>query len=272
MASILWYVLEPREPVYHGKRLSQWLDDYNRAGDITKTEPASEAIRALGTNTLPFLLASLKHADSPLEKMFRSIVRKQHRAKLPFYGEYPYRFASIFALRALGSNAAPLCPELLRLAEDRGDWLGPIALCAIGSSSIPTLERGCQSTNEAVRFRALAMIAALKAPEPPALSFRWGRPGYNFVNYRPTLVAGIGEDEPQFREMINLLDDPDPAVRRASANALSHYIMPKNGPLPKLEVASLVKALSDPATDVRLSAAKTLKHIDPVAATAAGVK
>lgn len=79
--------LREREPVYQGRRLSQWLDEYNHVGTLDQTEPISEAIRAIGTNGLPFLLAHVEHVDSPIKEKLLALVGKQHLVKLPFYGE-----------------------------------------------------------------------------------------------------------------------------------------------------------------------------------------
>src|SRR5580700_3724096 len=80
-----WKVLCPAEPSYQGKSLSEWLDEYNRAGSTDKIGPVSEAIRAMGTNSLPFLLANIRPADSPRAKKFFDLVQQQHLVKLPFH-------------------------------------------------------------------------------------------------------------------------------------------------------------------------------------------
>jgi hypothetical protein len=259
--------LRSPEPSYQGRRLSEWLDEYNRAGDMGKTEPISEAIRAMGTNTLPFLLANIKHTDSPLARKFFYLFRKQDLVKLPFYGAYPYRVPSIMALSALGSNAAPLCPELSKVAEDaRLCILGTSSLRAIGPSSIPTLTKLCHGTNEFARSLAVLTIAAMKGDS--GLFWSWlkapvndrpmlGLPGFNF-----NIVA----------KMVGLLDDPDPAIQRASADVIGHYAGPQFKQDTKSAVEPLVKAVNDPDPSVRLSAGKALKAIDPIAAARAGLK
>src|SRR6266446_5539831 len=83
---LVWVILRPDEPAYRGKRLSQWLDEYNRAGALDKTGTISEAVRAMGTNSLPYLLANIKHVDSPMKARFFALVGRQHILKLPFYG------------------------------------------------------------------------------------------------------------------------------------------------------------------------------------------
>ena len=87
IAVAAFFALRSREPEYRGKRLSQWLEEYDRTGAMEKTGPASEAIRAMGTNALPYLFAYIKHRDPPLKMKFFGLVQKQHWLKLPPYRE-----------------------------------------------------------------------------------------------------------------------------------------------------------------------------------------
>jgi hypothetical protein len=266
-----WKTLRSPEPSYQGKRLSEWLDEYNHAGGMDKTESASEAIRAMGTNSLPFLLANIKHTYSPLQQTFFKFVRKQHLVKLPFYGKDPYRTTSILAFSALGSNAAPLFPELLQVSEDPSyNMWGQCALLAIGPAAIPTLAKVCQNTNEDVRAGAVGMIAMLKSL--PSLNIGWGWSKAP-VNGRPMLEISyaVGTDQ-EVRAMVKLLEAPEAAVRRASADAIGHYTKPPHDQVAKSAVEPLIKAANDEDADVRLSAGRTLKLIDPIAAAKAGVK
>jgi len=238
---------------------------------MDKTESASKAIRAMGTNSLPFLLANIKHTCSPLEKTFFKLVRKQHLLKLPSYGKEPYRTTSILALGALGSNAAPLSPELLQVSEipDYYMW-GQCSLLAIGPAAIPTLAKVCQNTNEAVRTGAVLMIAMLTSL--PSLRIGWGWSKAP-VNGRPMLEISyaVGEND-QVRAMVKLLEAPEAAVRRASADAIGHYTKLPYDQVAKSAVEPLVKAANDADADLRYSAGRTLKVIDPIAAAKAGVK
>ncbi|HWY74833.1 MAG TPA: HEAT repeat domain-containing protein [Verrucomicrobiae bacterium] len=276
--------LRPREPVYQGRKLSQWLNDYNRAGKMDKTAPASDAIRAMGTNTLPFLLAHIKHRDSRLQEKFFNLLGRQHWAKLPFYGADPYKSTSIFALSVLGSNAAPLCPELLKIAEQPdGRWWGTMSLLAIGPASAPTLAKACQNTSAHWRTYAVLIMAMQKTMGPPRFSCGWIPAP---VNHQPMFILGYAVSEPDLEglldsarpsfhvveELINMLANPDGAVRRASAEAIGLYTKPPYTGVAKSAVKPLVKALRDPDADVRLAAEHTLKAIDPIAAGQAGAK
>jgi hypothetical protein len=265
-----WFLFARREPVYHGRKLSQWLDDYNRAGSIDKAGPVSEAIRAMGTNTLPFLLANIKHQDSPLKFKFFALAAKERWLKLPLYGEDRYRWTSIMALSALGSNAAPIFPELLKIAlQTNTFWLGMYSLLGIGPSAIPTLAMACRSTNADVRAYAVLMMCLMKTTGPP--HFSWGYQNAP-VNGKPMLTLGWAVSDREIREMVNLLGDSDPAVHMASAEAIAKYNGPVYVAVDKSAIPPLTQLLkNDPDPDVRRAAGETLKKIDPVAA-AAGVK
>jgi hypothetical protein len=219
LGGLAWLVLRPSEPSYQGRRLSEWLDRYNEAGAMDKTGPVSDAIRAMGTNSLPFLLAHIKHTESPLKRKFVNVVAKQHWVRLPFFGTDPYQATSILALHALGSNATSLCPELLKASEDTNSyWWATMSLLAIGPTAIPTLAKLCETTNETARTAALIVIARLKTDSPPWFGWNWERAP---INGRPIFGLASAGSLNDVREIIQLLDDPDPAVRHASAEAIA---------------------------------------------------
>ncbi len=67
VAAIFRQVRSTAEPTYGGKRLSVWLDelsvlDYSKAADPNTRQAA--AVRAIGTNALPWLLSDLKGGRS----------------------------------------------------------------------------------------------------------------------------------------------------------------------------------------------------------------
>lgn len=267
---IVVFSSKAKEPVYQSKSLDQWLDEYNRVSSMDKTEPASKAIRAMGTNCLPFLLAHIRHADSHLKQKLVSLIQKQKLVKLPFYGEDPYQSTSVLALRALDSQASPLLPELLPIAQDpKTRWLGMLALLAIGTNSIPTLEKACQSTNIQVRQEAVLMIAMLKVMPPPWFSWGWHNAP---LNGKPLFFLGTAVPEQDVREMVNMLEHSDSAVRRASAEAIGLYTRTPYTAVARSGIPLLTQALKDGDEGVRRAAGETLKKIDPETAAKAGVK
>src|SRR5437773_9802336 len=65
---LLWRASGPREPVYHGRTLSSWLDQkfpMVRPPVQQDWRAADEAIRHIGTNAIPVLLNMLRATDQP---------------------------------------------------------------------------------------------------------------------------------------------------------------------------------------------------------------
>lgn len=261
-------LMRPREPEYQGRTLTAWLDEYNRAGSWDKTETASAAIRAIGTNCLPFLLARIKHNPSEWVAKLVQVANKQPLLKLPFYGVNRYRSASIFALHALGPEAAPLCPDLLALTKSsRTGWWANMSLLAIGTNSIPFLEIACENTNQPGADPVL-MIAILRTMPSPYFSWGWNKG----LNGKPVMNLGYAVGSEDVRAIAKMLEHPSPAVRRASADALSRYASASYSEDLKFAVPLLIKACTDTNQAVRISAATTLKSINPEAAAKAGIK
>ncbi len=272
VAFAAWLLTRAREPEYKGRSLSAWLEEYNRVAlwdNNWDNMPPTAAIRAMGTNCLPFLLSRIKHKPSRLTAKVVELVSKQQLLKLPFYGMGRYRFASMAGLNALGPQAAPLCPELLALTKDpSASWYATMSLLAIGTSAIPFLEAACENTNQ-TGAEAVLMIAMMKATPPPY--FSWGRMKAP-LNGKPILVLGYAVSPEDVREITKMLEHPSPAVRRASAEALGRYRGSTYTQVSKSAVPLLIKACRDTNEAVRISAAATLRLIDPEAAAEAGIK
>src|SRR5579863_2933636 len=110
-----WFALsspKPPEPAYQGRRLSQWLDICNETSNIDDTRPVSEALHAMGTNCLPFLVAHVGHTQSRVKTWLLTQLCKQKLVKLPYYADDRYASVSTWAMKELGPIAAPAVPEL----------------------------------------------------------------------------------------------------------------------------------------------------------------
>src|SRR5437667_8327147 len=71
------YILPPREPVYDGKRLSDWLEDLAQRTRPIKRNRAKDAVSRMGTNALPALLEMLRSSDPFLKRLFVELIEKQ---------------------------------------------------------------------------------------------------------------------------------------------------------------------------------------------------
>src|SRR6266581_685504 len=73
---VAWRVLPAREPIYHGKPLSAWLEDLNSTSLYTQ-DTAKAAIRDMGTSAVPALVQVLRARDSRLKLVLMDLAGKQ---------------------------------------------------------------------------------------------------------------------------------------------------------------------------------------------------
>lgn len=58
---IAWLTLRPSEPMYEGKTLSVWLEEYVHSSPNSElSNNAKDALHHIGTNAIPTLLCRLK--------------------------------------------------------------------------------------------------------------------------------------------------------------------------------------------------------------------
>lgn len=257
--ALIWGFL-PHQPFYRGLRLDQWLDAFNQAGSSVSNsqvnQPASKAIRAMGTNSLPYLLKHLLHHDSILAQKFFDLAARQHLFKLPVHQDYPYYAPSVFALTILGPEARPILPALSKAARASSNE-ALFAMLAFGTNAIPALESVCLSTDLQIRSQAALYIAALNsAGSQPLLYSDWsqdprGRHSLLKIHDRRPQDYGV--------ELVNLLQNTNPAVRLAAADAIALHPLMR---MPSETAMSLLQdRLNDPNPDVRKSAAAALKEL-----------
>lgn len=114
----------PREPVYQGKKLSQWIDG-TAAGFITGPNPpdketsdrADAAIRALGTNALPWLLYEFTCPDSKWKRKVDSWIAGHTRWDFRLSDHANRMYRAYCGLVTLGPGMAPALPELAKCLD-----------------------------------------------------------------------------------------------------------------------------------------------------------
>jgi HEAT repeats len=187
---LAFHLLQPRQPVYQGRTLSQWLKDIDYGRSPATREQALAAIREMGTNALPGLIADLGHVDSPFRKMLMRAVNIQPWVHVKFRTPNERYVWATLAFEALGPEARPAGPALEALFDSN-----PIyalhAYAALGPESIPALGRALTNENKWVRWNA---ASALREFGPQA------------SGTAPLLRLG--------------LQDPDPTVRAQMTKAL----------------------------------------------------
>jgi hypothetical protein len=180
MAGLIWAVVwlaTPREPSYQGKTLSEWIAPFCRqtakglgldapAGQqhFQELEPARQAVTAIGTNALQFLIARLNHRESALHRTVRQLLEKQPYLRFRLSDPNVSKIRAIRALAILGPAAQPAIPSLKAAAQGPVWTLWPHAINALswmGAEGIRALVE--QYTNAPASRREIAATIVFPA-------------------------------------------------------------------------------------------------------------
>jgi len=224
----------PKEPVYQGKKLSRWMreayeDAHNGTAKYSREErdAARAALRAMGTNAVPYLLSEFARAPSPRRMQLNRWLYRQKFERFRFETGELRRDLATLSLRWLGPDASPALPVLVpQLARERIGQEAAYALSQCMASTVPEVVR-YYSTNASQ---------------------------LNLVLSR--LVLNVGAYEEEFAHIVALMNHTNASVRRATAASLRFA---KNHP--GMAVKALSRAQSDPDSQVRDNAAEALKYL-----------
>jgi hypothetical protein len=136
--------LRPSDPVYEGRRLSDWMDDLTNSW--SEDEPSAKilarqqmwinVVRGLGTDALPFYVKGIQDTD--------------HAAR---------SYGSDTAFQILGAKAEPAIPDLAGLlAHDKTANAAARGLVAIGPASIPALTNAVATLTSHQRYAAISAL------------------------------------------------------------------------------------------------------------------
>ena len=142
VVGLVWTFLLPAEPAYGGKKLSAWADELTAIrADVshrgTRGQEHVKAIRAIGTNAIPWLLAQYRHG-SVWQWRMNQLLDKQHLVKLRFPDPDLGAIRATTGFIALGDAAEPGIPALLARVEAFPGYI-PGALVGIGHPAVPAL-------------------------------------------------------------------------------------------------------------------------------------
>src|SRR5262249_49439741 len=133
----------PKPLQYEGKTFYQWVselgkaqDNYTDPGRGKKIETASNAIRAMGTNGLPLVMADLRAGST-----MKDIVITWLASHAPFLKLKPTNVTDrwirgIRAMEVLGPLGKPYLPEIISMVTNRTGYFEG-ALMAIGPDALP---------------------------------------------------------------------------------------------------------------------------------------
>ncbi len=249
-----WQGLRLREPVYHGKPLSVWLNAYTMSGQAgvetwqvrEAQQQADEAVRRTGTNALPTLLRMLRAKDSALKLRVLGLVEWQHLIKIQHTPAQELNYRASWAFSVLRAKAQNAVPVLIEIANENVSHESQCyAIGALGSVgppakvAVPFLLGWMTNADSMVRYYAVRALHGIHAESSPVL---------------PALISA--------------LRDPVPQVRTAALLALQDL-----GPNAKPAFGVVTGILTNAQYDIeRTCAASALRAMDPEAAARAGVQ
>jgi HEAT repeat protein len=187
LVATVWHSRPPPEPVYQGRPLSDWLDDYIHAVPVgysayaaaeAAQRPARTAVRTIGTNAIPFLLDMVRRPD---DSRLRLLLRKANsmiHGRFHIPSAWQVRNEGIAGFKALGAEASNAVPALIQIHEENPAFRYPVACClgAIGppaEDSIPILLSDITNSDGGTRYWAAYALGQIHSrPEivVPALT------------------------------------------------------------------------------------------------------
>ena len=228
----LWLIFHSTPPPsYEGRPLAFWLQEFNKSdGTVASRKRATEAIQAMGSNTLPAIMGMLRSEDSRLQQTLMNLEYRFRFIRFSLNPAAQQHLRAIFALQALGPAAQPAIPELLQLLRSKNAEIRRFAAEAVAYTGAqqeiiaPALTNALVDSNYLVRVAIEESLGSLtKQPEVavPALMRNLDCP--DAIEFREVSVALSkfrAHAKPALPLLVARLDDSSGAIRTAATNAI----------------------------------------------------
>lgn len=228
-----WQAIRPHEPVYQGKTLTAWLEQYTGNGGPVPTNPtestraqAAKAVRHIGTNGIHCLLRMAAAEDSPVQKWFVRLPVPKKVAAFLVSQPWFFRWATKSGIgpmnasagfRLLGPEAKSAVPGLVHIMRSGKNSLGRLhavlALGAIGppaENALPALIENFQDPFNELRDRTVQAIFDIAFDHSKGVF----RPECSRVMV-PTLAKLLADPRTDALRIIRLLSDIGPDAQAA---------------------------------------------------------
>jgi hypothetical protein len=133
----------PVEPAHGGKKLSAWLDELNAMnfpGQFDPDTKPAQAVRAIGTNALPWLIHEMGRKGSTVNWRLNQLLARQNIVKYRLLDHDNRLRRACMGFAGLGPIAQPAIPDLMKLLAVNPGYV-PSALADIGPPAIPALHQ-----------------------------------------------------------------------------------------------------------------------------------
>jgi HEAT repeats len=223
-----WVAYSTREPSYGGKSLTEWLSlhsqqkvaHWEQTGKFhvlgEKPDEAEIAIRKIGTNALPQLVRMVGAKDSPLKLKIWSWLRSHPAIRVPFRMAIEDRVLATWGFDALGAEAKPAVPALIRLMDDKDEMVRRMAMKCLedigpaANDAVPALSRALDDPGLKMRSTALFALLAVHVPGDDVVP--------RLIKKLETVRKGGSGD---YLDIIAMLGDLGPEARAAVPTLVS---------------------------------------------------
>jgi HEAT repeat protein len=240
---------------------------------------AARALGHVGPAAVPALIDALKDQDKEVRRDAAFALRflgPQGKEAVPALmaalsdGDREVRINAAYALGEVGEDAAPAIPILIEAFKLPID-LGTDATNAVGKMgpvAVPLLLVALKDKNSNVRWCAAMALGDIakgnRGPETQKafrLLLESSQDSDKYIRSSATRTLGYFSAEATISVpvLMNQLNDPEPDVRQAAAVALSE--LSAKSKTDAVSVASLLRALQDKDSHVRLGAVRILEKI-----------
>lgn len=162
---ILREELSYRRATYKGRHAGEWAAEFYPNFDPRSTNEATIALRTMGSNAVPMLLALLNAHEPIYEKTFLQNAKRLPRGARSYLFQKikpgqtaGLRIGAARALGVIGPEAAEAVPDLIVALTDPEPgirWAAARALSGMGSNAIVFLAEAADSTNSDTRHSAI---------------------------------------------------------------------------------------------------------------------
>jgi hypothetical protein len=266
-----------REPSTGGHKLSYWVELHGttegRFHPEQERQRAAQAIREIGTNALPHLLAWMEYEPAwwrykigPLNDKLSNRIKNTHMVKRMLYTDTAMERSQNAreAFSALGSIAVPALPELERRASLTNSCAtrdsAQLAIAYLGPPGVPIISRLLSTPNAGGDGMLIECALALGTNALPLIPIfvqrlQASNAGTAFFSAR---TLGEMQLDPQttIPALSNCLFDPRREVRMEAPLAIMRFDQRARPVLP-----AFTNLLNDPEPDVRKNASTAIVRI-----------
>jgi hypothetical protein len=205
LAVVLWPKKEIPEPVYKGKKLSEWVEELGRDHLYRRADggEATYAIDAIGTNGIPYYTYWLQHKTGWMKRAQSKLAAKSFQwfgVVVPFKDRETDRaYGAYFALGILGNEAETAIPQLVFAVTNSASWTSDASIPSLAIEALGNMWGAALPAYLTLMTNTDARVRKLAITQTP---------------YGSTYV------QDQVRTSLN---DQDFAVRVAATNAMKRY-------------------------------------------------